>query len=69
MYFKMYGTKSQRLTHQIKISKILGIDLKKRCKDQNDQMLSKEKKPNENLLIQCNQVYVGGHICSFLQLR
>ena len=37
MYFKMYGTKSQRLTHQIKISKILGIDLKKRCKDQNDQ--------------------------------
>ena len=66
MYFKMYGAKSQRLTHQIKISKILGIDLKKRCKDQ---MLSKEKKPNEKLLAQCNQVYVEGHICLFLQLR
>ena len=37
MYLQMYGAKSQRLTHQIEISKILGIDLKKRCKDQNDQ--------------------------------
>ena len=46
----MYGAKSQRLTHQIEISKISGIDLKMRCKDQNDQMLSKEKKPNEKLL-------------------
>ena len=34
---KMYGVKSQRLTHQIEISKISAIDLKKRCKDQNDQ--------------------------------
>ena len=69
MYLQMYGAKSQRLTHQIKISKISGIDLKKRCKDQNDHMLSKEKKPNEKLLAQCNQVYVEGHICLFLQLR
>ena len=58
--------KSQRLIHQIEISKISSIDLKKRCKDQNDQMLSKEKKPNEKLLHQCNQVFMGGHICSFL---
>ena len=65
----MYGAKSQRLTHQIEISKISSIDIKKRCKDQNDKMLSKEKKSNEKLLIQCNQVYVGGHICSFLQMR
>ena len=67
----MYGAKSQMLTHQIEISKISGINLKKRCKDQNDQMLSKKKKkkPKEKLLTQCNQVYVGGHICSFLQLR
>ena len=56
----MYGAKSQRLTHQIEISKISSIDLKKRCKDQNDQMLSKEKKPNEKLLTQCNQFYVEG---------
>ena len=56
----MYGAKSQRLTHQIEISKISGIDLKMRCKDQNDQMLSKEKKPNEKLLTQCNQFYVEG---------
>ena len=65
----MYGAKSQRLTHQIEILKISGIDLKKRCKNQNDQRLSKEKKLNEKLLTQCNQVYVRGHICSFLQLR
>ena len=56
----MYGAKSQRLTHQIEISKISGIDLKMRCKYQNDQMLSKEKKPNEKLLTQCNQFYVEG---------
>ena len=67
--FIIYGAKSQRLTHQIEISKILGINLKKRCKDQNDKMLSKEKKPNEKLLTQCNQVYVRDHIRSFLQLR
>ena len=65
----MYGAKSQRPTYQIEISKISGIDIKKRCKDKNDQMLSKEKKPNEKLLTQCNQVFVGSHICSFLQLR
>ena len=65
----MYGAKSQRLTQKIEISKILGINFKKRYKDQNDQMLSKEKKPNEKLLTQCNRVYVAGHICSFLQLR
>ena len=58
--FKMYGAKTQKLTHQNAISKIAGIDLKKRCKDQNDQMLSKEKKPNEKLLTQCNQFYVEG---------
>ena len=69
MYLKCMVPKSQRLTHQIEISKISSIDLKKRCKDQNDQMLSKEKKPNEKLLTHCNQDYVGGHICSFLQLR
>ena len=34
-FMKMYDApKSQRLTHQIEISKILGINLKKRCKDQ-----------------------------------
>ena len=69
MYLKCMVPKSQRLTHQIEISKISGINLKKRCKDQNDQKLSKEKKLNEKLLTHCNQVYVGGHICSFLQLR
>ena len=41
--------KSQRLVHQIEISKIPGINLKKRCIDQNDQMLWIVKKPNEKL--------------------
>ena len=50
MYLQMYGAKSQRLTYQIEISKNSSINLKKRCKDQNDQIFSKEKKLNEKLL-------------------
>ena len=42
--------KSQRLVHQIEISKISSIDLKKRYKDHSDQMICIVKEPNEKLL-------------------
>ena len=47
--FTHFVPKSQWLVHQIEISKILDINLKKRCIGQNDQMLRIVKKPNEKL--------------------
>ena len=41
--------KSQRLVHQIEISKISDIDLKRDVKIKNDQMLWIVMKPNEKL--------------------
>ena len=68
-YVCMYVFHSIILSNATLILNSNCIHMKETCKDQNDQMLLKEKKPNEKLLPQCNQVYVGGHIRSFLQLR
>ena len=51
--------------HQIEISKISRIDLKRDVKIKNDQMLRIIKKPNEKLQ-RVVIIFVGGHICSFL---
>ena len=51
---------------QNKISKISGIDLKKRCKDKKwlNVMNCKEAKWKTSKI--CNHFLVGGHICPFL---
>ena len=48
--------KKSKAVHQIEISKILGIDLKKRYKDHNDQMICIVKEPNEKASKLCYQV-------------
>ena len=49
LYENVWCPKSQRLVHQIEISKISSIDLKRDVKMKNDQMLWIKKKPNEKL--------------------
>ena len=50
LYWKCMMPKKPKVVHQIEISKISGIDLKKKCKDKkfkkNDQMFRIVKKPN-----------------------
>ena len=68
-YKNVWCPKSQRFVHQIEISKISGIDLKKRCKDKkwSNVINCKEAKWKASKI--CNYFLVGGHICSFLYLR
>ena len=66
----MYGAqKSQRLNHNVEISKISSTDLKKRRIIQiwsNVMNYAEAKWKNSKF---CNHSLVGGHICKFLQLR
>ena len=60
-FMKMYDAlKSQRLVHQIEISKISGIDLKMRCiysKRSNDMMCMKPNEKFQNYVIKfCGKV-------------
>ena len=58
--------KSQRLTHQIEISKISSIDLTLSCIDSKRSNDILYIKPNEKLQSYVIKFYVGGHICIFL---
>ena len=58
--------KSQRLTHQSKISKISGINLTMRCVDSKGSNDMSKMESNEKLQSYCTQAYVGGHICILL---
>ena len=65
LYENVWCPKSQRFSHQIEISKILGIDLKKRCKDKkwSNVMNCKEAKWKASKIY--NHFLVGGHIVHF----
>ena len=66
LYWKCMIPKSQRLVHQIEISKISGINLKMRCIDSkwSNVMNCKEAKWKASKI--CNYFLIGGHTCSFL---
>ena len=65
MYLKCMVPKAKGLLIKLKYQKFQASISKRDVKIK----MIKTKKPNEKLLTQCNQVYVGGHICSFLQMR
>ena len=69
LYWNVWWAKSQKLTDKNEILKISSIDLKKRCKDKkwSNVMNCKEAKWKASKI--CNHFLVGGHICSFLELR
>ena len=58
--------KSQRLTPQSEISKLLGINLTMRCVDSKRSNDMPKMEPIEKLQRYCTQAYVGGHICILL---
>ena len=64
--WNVWCSKSQRLNHNVEISKISSTDLKKRCiiqKGSNVINYAEAKWKASNF---CNHSLVGGHICSFL---
>ena len=58
--------KSQMITHQSEISKILGINLTMRYVDSKRSNVMSNMEPNEKLQRYCTLAFVGGHIYIFL---
>ena len=64
--WNIWYSKSQRLNHNVEISKISSTDLKKRCIIQKGSNVMNYAEAKWKVSKFCNHSLVGGHICSFI---